>query len=195
MVESIGDPPEIADGSDAGASTIRMTIALGIASGGLFALGLLISESFGELALDIDLKPFFVPFLLISVTRYGLPTMSIGLGAALGEGVLDLLETFELDDPIGFLGYVFGFIAFGWYLEQVADDPSSPRALTTGAILGALIQAFFEGIAFFVFEATASWTDSLLSIGGNTVTHGVLLGAVPLVLVHDFYGSRLPSFA
>ena len=103
-----------------------MTALLGVASAVLFITGLLVSESFGEFALDIDLKPFFLPYLLIALSRYGIPTLSVSLGGAIGEGILDVFEDYELDDPIGFLGYVLGFTAFGWYLRSVADDPRAP---------------------------------------------------------------------
>jgi hypothetical protein len=110
-----------------------------------FMAGLLLTEAPGEMALVVDLKPFFIPYLLIAAARYGLPTYSIGISAAVGEGILDIFEGYELDDPLGFLGYVAGFIVFGWFLNRHADDPSEVTHLTTAAILGALVQAFFEG--------------------------------------------------
>jgi hypothetical protein len=170
-----------------------MTALLGVASAVLFMGGLLISETFGELALDVDLKPFFLPYLLIALSRYGLSTLSVGLGGAIGEGILDVFEGYELDDPIGFLGYILGFVAFGWYLESVADDPRAPLSLTVGAVLGAFVQAVLEGIAFFIFEASASPLDTALSVAGNTVTHGVVLGAVPLIIILPYLRERIGS--
>lgn len=156
----------------------------GIASAILFSIGLLVTESpFGELLLDVDLKPFFIPYVLIAINRFGLSTMSISLGAAVGEGVLDIFEGYELDDPIGFLGYFLGFTIFGWYLHEVADDPTQLRALTIGAALGAFVQAIFEASAFLVFKSTAGPLDSVISTVGNTFTHGLLLGAIPLVIL------------
>ncbi|MFB6173273.1 MAG: hypothetical protein ABEI39_01380 [Halobacteriales archaeon] len=169
------------------------TVALGLASAVLFALGLLVSESIGELALDVDLKPFFLSYLLITIPRFGTPTLTIGLGAAVGEGVLDVVEGYELDDPIGFLGYVFGFIAFGWYLSEVAEDPGSPRSLTVAAVLGAFVQAVFEGFAFLVFESGTTPGDAALSVLGNTVTHGVLLGAIPVVVLLPSLRARVDT--
>jgi hypothetical protein len=170
-----------------------MTALLGVASAVLFMTGLLVSESFGEFALDIDLKPFFLPYLLIALSRYGIPTLSVGLGGAIGEGILDVFEGYELDDPIGFLGYVLGFTAFGWYLKSVADDPRAPLSLTVGAVLGAFVQAVFEGIAFFIFEASADPLNAVLSVAGNTVAHGVVLGAVPLVIILPYIRERAGS--
>ena len=96
-------------------------LAYGIASSILFGIGLLITEFLiGEVALDVDLKPFFIPYILIAINRFGLSTMSIGLGAAIGEGVLDVFEGYELDDPIGFLGYFLGLVRSSKpYLKQV----------------------------------------------------------------------------
>jgi hypothetical protein len=170
-----------------------MTALLGVASAVLFMAGLLVTESFGEIALDIDLKPFFLPYLLIALSRYGLPTLSVGLGAAIGEGILDIFEGYELDAPIGFLGYVLGFTAFGWFLDSVADDPRAPLSLTAGAMLGAFVQALFEGVAFLIFKAGASSLDAAISIAGNTATHGVVLGAVPLVIILPYVRERTGS--
>lgn len=63
---------------------------------------------------DIDLKPFFIPYQLISAASFDVPTVSIALGCVLGEGILDIFDGDELDDPFGFLGYVFGLYVFGW---------------------------------------------------------------------------------
>lgn len=146
-----------------------------------FAGGLLVTEWFGEIGTDIDLKPFFIPYLLIAAVRFGLPTLAVGFGAAVGEGVLDVFEGYELDDPVGFVGYVLGFVIFGWYLHRVADDPSSRRGLAVAAILGAFVQAFFESFAFLLFEPAAGTRQAALSLVGNTLSHGILLGAIPLL--------------
>lgn len=169
------------DGSESDRTT--RSILLGLASAILFALGLLITESVGEVVIDVDLKPFFIPYLLIAVARSGIPTLSVGLGAAIGEGVLDIFEGYELDDPVGFIGYVAGFNVFGWYLHEIADNPSSKRSLTIGAVLGAFVQALFEGIAFLTFGATAGGFGATISVLGNTITHGLVLGALPLIVL------------
>jgi hypothetical protein len=171
----------------------KSVAALGLASAVLFGLGLVVTESVGEVAVDVDLKPFFIPYLLVMVTRFGIPTLSIGVGAAIGEGLLDIVEGYELDDPVGFLGYVIGFIVFGWYLSEVADDPTATRSVAAAAVLGAFVQASFEGVAFLVFEA-ATPTEAAVSILGNTVTHGALLGAVPLVVVVSSFAERLEEY-
>jgi hypothetical protein len=168
---------------DAGVDPLRLA-GIGLLGGLLFSAGLLVTEAPGELALDVDLKPFFLPYLLIAVVRYGLPTLSVGLGAAVGEGVLDIVEGYELDDPVGFVGYVVGFTLFGRYLHRVAPDPTARRAQVIAAILGASVQALFEALAFVLFAADVRPLDAVLSVAGNTVTHGVVLGAVPLVALY-----------
>ncbi|WP_181861633.1 hypothetical protein [Haloplanus salinus] len=180
------DSPTEADGIDApsrGGSPLRM-IGIGVVSCLLFIAGLLLTEAPGEVATDVDLKPFFLVYLLVAVCRFGFPTLSAGLGAAVGEGVLDVFEGYELDDPIGFIGYVVGFTVFGWYLHRVAGDPSDGRAQVVAAVLGAFAQAFAEGVAFLAIDADAGVTAAAVSVGGNTVTHGVVLGAIPLVLLY-----------
>jgi hypothetical protein len=168
-------------------------VGVGVLSGLLFTVGLLVTEAPGELALDVDLKPFFLPYLLIAVVRYGFPTLSAGLGAAVGEGALDIVEGYELDDPVGFIGYVVGFTLFGWYLHRVADDPTARRTQAVAAILGAFGQAAFEGLAFLVFATDASPLDAGVSVVGNTVTHGVILGAIPFVVLYPWLESLVTS--
>ena len=190
-----GGSPEPGEFAGSSSTSNERIAAFGAASAVLFGVGLLVSESVGEVALDVDLKPFFLPYLLIVVARYGLPTLSIGLGAATAEGFLDVFEGYELDDPVGFLGYVIGFTVFGWYLEKVAADPESSRSLTVGAVLGALVQASFEGAAFFLFDPAVGFSDPAVSVVGNTVTHGVLLGAVPLVALRRAFADRFESWS
>jgi hypothetical protein len=181
------------DAVDAASPSTRDHLLLGVASAVLFGLGLLLTESVGEFAVDVDLKPFFLPYLLIVFSRYGVGTLSIGLGAAVGEGVLDVFEGYELDDPVGFIGYVLGFTAFGWYLNEVAADPDSTRSLAVAAVLGGFVQASFEGLAFLVFGAETGPRAATLSVLGNTVTHGVLLGAVPLVVLVPVLRDRVEA--
>jgi hypothetical protein len=182
----LGDPPTETDEIDAPSrreSPLRL-IGIGVLSGLLFAAGLLITEAPGEIATDVDLKPFFLVYLLVAVCRYGVPTLAAGLGAAVGEGVLDVFEGYELDDPIGFIGYVVGFTVFGWYLHRIAEDPSDRRAQVVAAVLGAFAQALAEGLAFLAIDTDAGVMAAAVSVGGNTVTHGIVLGAIPLVLLY-----------
>jgi hypothetical protein len=190
-----GEEPVDGGGTGPGPGSLKRNAAFAAASAVLFALGLLVTESFGEVAVDVDLKPFFLPYMLIFAARAAIPTLSIGLGAALGEGVLDVFEGYELDDPIGFIGYVVGFSTFGWYLHDVAEDPTRPRALAVGATLGAFVQAVFEAVAYLAIDETATATDAAVSALGNTVTHGLLLGALPLVVFLPLVQQRLRRLA
>lgn len=164
-------------------SRYAQLVAFGVSSGVFFAAGLLITEAAGEFAVDVDLKPFIIPYLLIAINRFGLVTVSIGLGAALGEGALDVVEGYELDDPVGFLGYLLGFNMFGWYLHEVAGDPTRVRSLAIAATLGGFVQAAVEATAFLMFEAGVGPLGAMFSVIGNTVTHGILLGAIPLAIL------------
>lgn len=177
-------------GGEVSVSTRRL-VRLILTSAVVFALALVVTESFGEVAVDVDLKPFFLPYLMLATVRYGLPALSIGLGAALGEGVLDIFEGYELDDPIGFIGYVVGFMAFSWYLREVVSDPTRTRSQVVAAILGGFVQAVFEGAAFLAFAPAAGLEQAVVSVLGNTVTHGLLLGAIPLVALLSALRPRL----
>jgi hypothetical protein len=55
-------------------------------TGVLFFFGLLITERIPEIPVDIDFKPFFIPFLLVALLPVGAPAWAVGFGAALGEG-------------------------------------------------------------------------------------------------------------
>lgn len=196
-------PPEAgsdaSDGSDQSGQLgplndgIWRMIIFGLGSAALFGLGLLVTEQVGEIAVDVDLKPFFIPYLLIAVVNWGLLTLSISFGAAVGEGILDIFEGYELDDPIGFLGYVIGFLVFGWLLKQAQIESNRNMRLTLAAVTGAFVQAIFEGLAFFIFDPTAGIIDAIVSILGNTITHGILLGAIPLVLLYSPVRRRILS--
>jgi len=169
----------------------RYAVALVFASAVVFGGGVALAETAPEIGVDIDLKPFFIPYLLIGAVSFGIPTVSIALGSALGEGFLDIFEGYELDDPFGFLGYVFGFYAFGWYLNNVAADPTNRRTLLVAALIGAFVQAVFEGIAFVIFDPSVGLGGAILSMLGNTLTHGLLLGAIPLLLCYPVLHDRL----
>ncbi|MFB6298487.1 MAG: hypothetical protein ABEH56_08205 [Salinirussus sp.] len=193
----VPDEPGEEIGGDGGAggsvAWVTGTLAVGVLSAALFAGGLLVTESIPEFAVDVDFKPFFVPYLLIAFVPYGTATLSVAGGAAVGEGMLDISEGYELDDPFGFIGYVVGFLTFGWYLKTVADDPSDPRSQAVAATVGAFVQAVFEGVAFSIFEAGAPLINAAVSVLGNTVTHGVVLGAVPLVVLYPFLEDRVSA--
>lgn len=153
------------------------------ASGLLFVAGLVVSESVGEIALDVDLKPFFLPFLVIGMGAFDGRTLAASVGAAVGEGVLDLVEGYELDDPFGFLGYVLGFTVFGWVLLELAPDPGDRRWQLLACLGGAATQAVFEGVALYALSGVGPG-EATLSVVGNTFTHGLVIGALPFVALY-----------
>jgi len=149
----------------------------------VFALGVTVTELGGEFGSDVDLKPFVLVYLLVAVATYGSDTVAIGLGAAMGEGFHDLWEGYEPDEPLGFVGFVAGFVVFGWLVHQVAPDPGDRRWQVGAAVAGAFVQAVFEGFAF-LLEPDFTPGEAVVSVLGNTVTHGLLVGAIPLVLLY-----------
>jgi hypothetical protein len=162
--------------------SIRRLLLFGIAAGGLFAAGLIFTEGMGEVGLDVDFKPFFLPYFVIATADFDERALSASVGAGLGEGLLDIVEGYEADDPFGFLGYVVGFLVFGWLLREVAPDDTDGRWQALACLAGAATQACFEGAAFYVLSDVGV-TRATLSVLGNTVTHGLLLGAIPFVLL------------
>lgn len=181
---SIRDQPGSSDSDpvDVGASVKRLSVLL-VVGAVVFAVGVAIAELGGELGSDIDLKPFFLLYLLVGIVGFGGPTLALGLGAAMGEGLHDLFEGYEPDEPLGFVGYVVGFAVFGWLLHRVAPDPGDRRYQVLAAVLAALVQAAFEGVAF-LFQRDFAPAEALLSVAGNTLTHGVVLGAVPFLALY-----------
>jgi energy-coupling factor transport system ATP-binding protein len=145
----------------------------------LFFLSLIPLEVIPEIQVDIDQKAFFIPFLLAVLLPVGRATLAVGLGMALGEGIRDLMEGYELDDPFGFVGYVACVLVFGY---MASARPLNRAWLALSAVVGAGVQSAFEAATLLLFGSEA-WTVALYSGLGNTFTHGVLGGAIPLVLV------------
>ena len=166
----------IVSGSDV--SSARFVAVLGVTAV-LFFFCLLPFELIPEIPVDIDSKPFFVPLALCALLPARRAGLAIGLGVALGEGLRDLMEGYELDDPIGFFGYIFGFWAASWIF---AIAPRNRINLMFGAIVCAVIQSSIEATSFLLFgsEGVAVAIESAI---GNTITHGVIWGAVPLLFL------------
>ncbi len=142
----------------------------------VFFLALLPFELIPEIPVDIDAKPFFLPLAFCALLPARKTALAIGLGVALGEGLRDLMEGYELDDPIGFIGYVIGFWAASHFY---ALGPTNKLILAVGAILCAFIQASFEASSFLIFGAEAV-SVAAWSAFGNTISHGIIWGAIPL---------------
>ncbi|WP_460464165.1 hypothetical protein [Arthrobacter pigmenti] len=146
----------------------------------LFFFGLLIFERIPEIPVDIDFKPFFIPFMFLALLPKGLPTLAIPLGAAVGESIGDIIEGYEVDDVFGFAGYFVGFAIAGLIVN---GQPLKWVRVAMACIIGALVQAVIEASAFLVF-GEEGLSVAIFSALGNTVTHGIILGAIitiPLV--------------
>lgn len=160
------------------ANTSKLTVITVLCSV-LFFLSLTLLEAIPEIPVDIDFKPFFIPLAFIALLPAGKPALAVGFGAALGEGLRDILEGYELDDPIGFIGYVIGFVVAGYV---IGNKPLSKWRLVIGAIVSGLVHAFIEAASFLIFgEETIQ--VAFYSAIGNTITDGIVLGAIPLVLI------------
>ena len=144
----------------------------------LFAGALAIGEGLGEIPPDIDWKAFFVVYTIIVFVPWGTPTIAAAVGATIAEGILDFFEGIEPDEPFGWTGYVVGFTVAGYFFK----DPSNKVKLAIGAVLGGFIQFAIEGLSLVVISDDAISVYAT-ALAGNTVTHGIILGAIPLIPV------------
>jgi hypothetical protein len=144
----------------------------------LFAGALAIGEGLGEIPPDIDWKAFFIVYTVIVFVPWGTPTIAAAVGATMAEGILDFFEGIEPDEPFGWAGYLVGFTVAGYFMK----DPDNKVMLGIGAVLGGFIQFAIEGLVFIVVEGEAM-SVYLTALAGNTVTHGIILGAIPLIPV------------
>ncbi|MFB6146544.1 MAG: hypothetical protein ABEJ08_02545 [Halobacteriaceae archaeon] len=171
-----------AGGSAAGSNSFRTDFdftTLGVVAGVtavLFAGGLSLI-GFYEIPPDIDFKPFFIVYAIIFFVPWGTPTIASAVGASAAEGLLDLIEGAGPDDPFGWVGYVVGFTVFGWMIKDAEADDW--LRLGVASVVGGFLQIAIEGIAFLVVAGdSVSFYATVVS--ANTVTHGVVMGAVLL---------------
>ena len=170
-------------------SSARFMAVLGVTAV-LFFLCLLPFELIPEIPVDIDSKPFFVPLALCALLPARRAGLAIGLGVALGEGLRDLMEGYELDDPIGFFGYIFGFWAASWV---IAIAPRSRLVLVLASLICAFVQAAIEASSFLLF-GSEGFIITVESTIGNTITHGFIWGAVPLVFIVPALRGKFESY-
>jgi hypothetical protein len=156
----------------------------------LFFFGLMALEPIPEIPVDIDQKPFFIPLMLAALRPLGRPAVAVGIGAALGEGMGDLLEGYELDDPFGFVGYV---IAFTLAAYIIGNRPLRKVRLVGAAVLAGSLQAMF-GAATFLILGQEAFSVAAWSWFGNTLTHGLLGGAIPLVFAVPVFHGTIERF-
>ncbi len=159
--------------------TAQKLVVIAAITAVLFYFGLLLTERIPEIPVDIDQKPFFIPLLLLALLPLGSPTFAVAIGAALGEAFGDILEGYEVDDPFGFAGYFIGFIVAGYIIR---NQPRNPLLLSVAALAAAFINAVFEAGTFLVF-GEEGLSVAVISALGNTVTHGLVWGVIPLVIL------------
>lgn len=165
-------------------------MGIAVLSAVLFFLSLIPLEAIPEIPVDIDQKAFFIPLMLAALLPVGKPTWAVALGAALGECMRDMIEGYEPDDPIGFIGYVIGFAAAGYL---IGTKPRNWLRLTAATLLAATVQAAFEASSFLLL-AEESVEVALVSWIGNSITHGVLGGILPLLFLVPALHGRIERY-
>jgi hypothetical protein len=164
--------------------TIKLTV-LTVITAVTFFLGLTLFEAIPEIPVDIDFKPFFIPLSFVALVPKGWPLFAISLGGMLGEFLRDLLEGYEIDDPIGAVGYVIGFMAAGYL---IGNYPLNKIRVAIAAIVAGFLHAAIEATAFIIFDEE-TFRIAILSAIGNTITDGIILGAIPTpFIVPQLYG-------
>jgi hypothetical protein len=155
-----------------------------------FFLALTLLEAIPEIPVDIDFKPFFIPLAFVALVPVGKPMVAAGLGASLGEFLRDMLEGYEIDDPFGAVGYAVAFIMAG---ALIHNQPLNKGRVFVAAVLAGFVQALFEAGAFLLFgEETLK--IAVWSAIGNTITHGFLMGAIPLVRIIPQLHGRIERY-
>lgn len=120
----------------------------------------------------------------------GAPTFAVALGAAVGEAIGDILEGYEINDPLGFAGYFIGFAVAG---SLIAGRPLNWVRVTIACIVGAFVQAAIEASSFLIFGEEGV-DVAVYSALGNTLTHGIVLGAIVTIpLIYALHG-RIERF-
>jgi hypothetical protein len=156
----------------------------------LFFLALTLLEAIPEIPVDIDFKAFFIPLAFVALLPVGAPTFAAALGAALGELLRDMLEGYEIDDPIGAIGYVVGFVLAGYIIG--GRPLSKARLIAAGAGSG-FAQAVIEASSFLLFSKETV-EIAVWSAMANTITHGVVMGAVPLLFLVPRLHGRIERY-
>jgi hypothetical protein len=166
------------------AKTIKLTV-LTVLSSVTFFLGLTLFEAIPEIPVDVDFKPFFIPMSLVALVPRGWPLFAVSLGGMLGEFMRDLLEGYEIDDPIGAVGYVIGFFIAGYI---IGNSPLNKIRVALGAAVAGLLHSAIEATAFIIFSQETAYIAFWSAIG-NTITDGIILGAIPTpFIVPQLYG-------
>jgi len=156
----------------------------------MFFIALTLFEVLPEIPVDIDFKPFFIPLAFVVLLPRGAPAFAAALGAMLGEFLRDALEGYEIDDPIGAIGYVVGFVCAAWV---VGNRPLSRPRLVLAAVAAGTVHAIIEASSFVLFSVETAWV-AVYSAIGNSIADGVVMGALPLVYVVPALHGRLERY-
>ena len=157
----------------------------------LFLGGLGITEAVGEIPPDIDFKPFFLIYAIMYFVPWGTPTVSIGVGGAIGEAIGDIIEGYAVDDAFGLIGYIIGFAVAGYLLR--GTDADDYVRLSLAAVIGAFVQIAIEGLGVLVISDEALSVYAVI-VAGNTITHGIILGLIPLIPTVAALDGRVERF-
>ncbi|WP_035140631.1 hypothetical protein [Fischerella sp. PCC 9605] len=157
----------------------------------IFFIALTLFEAIPEIPVDIDFKPFFIPLAFTAlVPRKFWPLFAVSMGAMLGEFLRDLLEGYEIDDPIGAIGYVVGFMMSGYI---IGSNPLNKIRLFIAAIVAGFVHAVIEASSFIIFS-TETFNVAVWAAIGNTITDGLIMGAIPLILIMPHLYGRVERY-
>lgn len=157
----------------------------------IFFIALTLFEAIPEIPVDIDFKPFFIPLAFTAlIPRKFWPLLAVSLGAMLGEFLRDLLEGYEIDDPIGAIGYVVAFVISGYI---VGSNPLNKIRLAIAAVMAGFVHAVIEATSFIIFSAETI-PVAIWSAIGNTITDGLIMGAIPLILIMPHLYGRVERY-
>ncbi|MBW4648784.1 MAG: hypothetical protein KME06_08785 [Kastovskya adunca ATA6-11-RM4] len=160
-------------------------IIVGVLSSVSFFILLTLTEAIPEIPVDIDFKPFFLPMSLIAVVPTGCAAFAVSVGAMLGEFLRDMLEGYEVDDPIGAVGYVVGFFASAYV---IGNHPLNKVRIFIACLLAGFLHAAIEATSFIIFDSETFYVAVWAAIG-NTITDGLIGGAIPTIfIVPRLYG-------
>jgi hypothetical protein len=81
-------------------------------------------------------------------------------------------------------------ICFAVTAYAVGNRPRSWVLVSVACVVGAFVQAVIEATTFLIRTDTGL-SVAILDALGNTVTHGILLGAIPKILLIPLFYDRL----
>jgi hypothetical protein len=159
-------------------------VVICVTVGVIFGVGLFLFDFF-EIPVDIDFKPFFIPLVFAVLLPNGWPVAAVALGSVLGEAIRDFFEGYGPDDIPGLVGFFVSFYMAGYL---IGNNPLNKTRIFLVATFVGAFQAAFEAVVFLLFGDAGVWV-ALWSWAGNSVTHGIIMGAIPTIwLIPKFHG-------